>query len=174
MEQFNTTQFVIQSSVALVLAAFGAIVSYLMAISKFRKEKNIEYNVEKDKMQLESFTKLWNVARYISKNRDNPEALLTINEGKYLLNKTLARQFLDEFHKCHAGYGLFRDRELRGKLYKYRGYIMSIAESPEAKEPAEVKPDFGKKIAGLSQEIIIDIRRKAGFTDRGIGDEEEI
>jgi len=174
MEPFNTTQFFIQSAVALLLASFGTVLAYLLAVNRFRKEKSVEYNVAKDNMQLESFVQLWNVARYISKNRDNPEALLTINEGNYLLNKSLAKKFLEEFHICHASYGLFWDRELRGKLFTYRGYIISIVESPEAKESADVKPDFGKKIAALSQEIIIDIRQKAGFTDRGIGDEAEI
>ncbi len=151
----------------IIIAAIAALIAYLLAVSRFKREKNIELHVERDKAFLRAYEELWVVCRFVSNNRDNTNAILWKSKGVTTFNRFNADKFINEFNSfMSTKHGLYIKTFTRRNLEELRGELISVLKSGESNggEFVELKSD--EKIKKLN--ILFDTIRKKLREDTGM------
>ncbi len=135
----------------IIIAAIAALIAYLLAVSRFKREKNIELHVERDKAFLRAYEELWVVCRFVSNNRDNTNAIIWKSKDVTNLNPNNADGFVNEYNSFEATkHGLYIKTFTRRKLEDLRGELISVLKSSESNEGEFVELKSDKKIKNLN------------------------
>jgi len=151
----------------IIIAAIAAMIAYLLAVSRFKREKNIELHVERDKAFLRAYEELWVVCRFVSNNRDNTNAIIWKSKGVTNLNPNNADGFVNEYNSFEATkHGLYIKTFTRRNLEELRGELISVLKSSGNNKGEYIELKSDEKIKKLN--ILFDTIRKKLREDTGM------